>query len=179
MPSGRCAETIIRDFKQVLFDTWCTEATTKGSLVKYKAYPMPINYIPFSVWDLWVAIGPPNGEMCDPILKIEFLAPAARHSSTPANGANPLAVPQAISALLESQPGKFVSRAAQQKAAQDSKSKGSFVSPTSDTKQEYHSRKYEMSVVNDQIKHLEFIWRSDLSTPAQKESAHLQCISYV
>ena len=173
MPSGRCAESIIREFKQKLFITWCTEPTTKGSLVKYKAYPMPINYIPFSVWDLWVAIGPPNGEQCDPILKIEFLAPAARQSSTPANGANPLVVPLSISSLAVSHAGMFVSRAAQLKAAHDSKSKTGFVSPTSDTKQEYHSRKHEMSVVNDQIKHLEFIWRSELSTPAQKESAHL------
>ena len=173
MPSGRCSDSIIHQFKQKLFDTWCLEPTTKGSTMKYKAYPMPLNFIPFSTWDLWVAIGPVNGDACDPILKIEFMAPAAKLGSTPANGANPATVPVTITALVDSQAGKFVSRPAQQKAAQDSKSKASFVSPTSGTKQEYHSRKYEMSVVNDQIKHLEFIWRSELSTPGQKESAHL------
>jgi hypothetical protein len=83
MPSGRCSDSIIHQFKQKLFDTWCLEPTTKGSTVKYKAYPMPLNFIPFSTWDLWVAIGPVNGDACDPILKIEFMAPAAKLSSTP------------------------------------------------------------------------------------------------
>ncbi len=173
MPSGRCSDSIINQFKQTLFNTWCTEPTTKGSTAKYKVYPMPPNYIPFSTWDLWVAIGPINGEACNPILKIEFLAPAARLASVPANGANPNEMPLALTALVDTQAGKFVSRSAQLKASQDPKTKASFVSPISDTKQQYHSRRHKMSVVNDQIKHLEFIWRSDLSTPAQKSSAHV------
>lgn len=176
MPSGRSTDLQVNAFKQKLFDVWCMEPSKKGSLVKYKPYSMPLDYVPFSIWDLWVSQGPPAGENCHPIMKIEFLAPAAR-PIIPANGADPETMPASLAAIgfrtgassaIAAQTGKFVSRLANSKAVQLQK-QNAFVSPTS----EYSSRKHETRMLNNQLIHLQYVADSDLSTSAQKSKATL------
>ena len=161
MVSGAVSSDMIDTFKQQLFDKWCMEATTKGSTIKYKPYAMPEHYIPFPIWELWISIGPPAGDACNPILKAEFIAPTPV-SFAAANGADTTAVPEAIAALnAGAQGARFISRSAMSKppASRPLFSSPKGVSPTSHNS--VQSEREERKQINDRIKQLEWLSRSE------------------
>jgi hypothetical protein len=167
--SGISKDELINGFRQKMWDKWCMEPTKKGSAIKYKPYPMPDIYIPFSIWELWIAIGPPAGEACNAILKVEFIAPPPA-SMVLANGANPEEVPAAISALNAGvQSGRFVSRQALTNQPQ-SVGKQQFTSPT----YSFQAERLDRSKQNDRRKELEWLSKSEFSSDAEKSGYRRQ-----
>ena len=160
LPSGYTKEDIVGIFKQDLFDIWCVEPTKKSN-AKYKRFPMPDDYIPFSCWQLWVDIGPPAGDACNLILKVEFIAPPSA-SFIAKNGASTEEPPAALLALNAGvQSGRFISRRAMSQLPASTKPE---CSPTSSIQGERLSR----DKMNDKISQLKWLAVSEFCSDAQK-----------
>ncbi len=153
-------------FKKDLFDIWCVEPTKKSN-TRYKPFPMPDDYIPFSCWDLWVAIGPPAGDACNLILKIEFIAPPSA-SFLASNGAPTEQVPAAMLALSAgAQSGRFISRQAMLQLPASTKPQGS---PTSSIQGE----RLDRDRMKDKITQLKWLSVSEFCSPDQQKAYRRQ-----
>jgi hypothetical protein len=168
IPSGFNKEEVVNAFKQVLFDKWCVEPVKKSN-TKYKHFPMPEDYVPFPCWEIWVAIGPPAGEACNPILKVEFIAPPSA-SFLAANGADNDKPPAALVALNDNaQSGRFMSRSAIQKATSN---KQAVSTPTSSSS--IHGERLERDRMNDKIKQLQWLSVSEFLSESEKKAYRRQ-----
>ena len=83
--------------------------------MKYKAYSMPSDFVPFNIWNLWCTTGPPLGEACHVVWSSEMMIP--RHSFNPANGASSEDVPAALAVILKGPQNAFIGRTAQRASA--------------------------------------------------------------
>lgn len=152
--------------KQDLFDIWCVEPTKKSN-TKYKPFTMPDDFIPFSCWELWVAIGPPAGDACNPILKVEFIAPCSKF--LPSNGAPAEHVPAAIAALAAGvQSGRFISRKAM------SQPPASTVKPQCSPTPSIQGERLERDKMNDKITQLKWLSVSEFCDANQKAAYRRQ-----
>jgi uncharacterized Zn finger protein (UPF0148 family) len=166
LASGFNKQEVVDAFKQKLFDIWCVEPTKKCN--KYKHFTMPEDYVPFPCWELWVAIGPPAGEACNLILKVEFIAPASA-SFVASNGADIEKPPAALMALnANAQSGRFLSRAAMNDVT--AKQAVSARSPTSSI----HGERLSRDKMNDKIKQLQWLSESEFLTTEEKKAYRRQ-----
>jgi hypothetical protein len=154
-------------FKQDLFDIWCVEPTKKSN-AKYKPFPMPDDYIPFSCWDLWVAIGPPAGDACNLILKVEFIAPPSASFLT-SNGASAEQIPAAMLALSAGvASGRFLSRKAM------SPLPGPSPNPQGSPTTSIQGERLDRDRMNDKITQLKWLSVSEFCDDDQKRAYRRQ-----
>jgi hypothetical protein len=172
-PSGWTQATLVSEFKQRMFAKWCMEPTKSSNHIKYKVYTMPEDYIPFPCWDLWIVIGPPAGDACNPILKIEFMAPPPT-GVAPANGALIDEVPKAMATLAAgAQEERFTSRRCLQIKKEPVGAafpKNGFISssPLRDEKNLNRSIRLDRDMLNDKVKHLTWLSMSEFCSVAEK-----------
>ena len=129
---------------------------------------MPDDYIPFSCWELWVAIGPPAGDACNLILKVEFIAPPSA-SFLASNGAPAEQVPAAILALSAGvQSGRFISRKAM------SQLPGTSTKPQGSPTPSIQGERLDRDRMNDRIAQLKWLSVSEFCDPDQKKAYRRQ-----
>ncbi len=158
MPSGSAGMVEhVEKLRNILFKKWCFEPTSKGSTIVYKAQPIPANFVPFTTWHLWVAIGPAAGSRCRAVFNNECCQPPAPPHAK--NGADTSKLPSGVNgivAALQQDKTKFFSRAAMR------------IHDSPQQKQPSGGIGSSVSSVKDQIKSLKYLVKCDLTSPEDK-----------
>jgi hypothetical protein len=98
IPSGCSGKQEMKEkLKLVLFKKWMMAPTKKGGHANYKAFPMPLDFLPFNTWDLWCEIGPGGGSKKSSVFIDECCTPIAK--ITPGDGASAHIIPDDITRL--------------------------------------------------------------------------------
>lgn len=58
IPTGQRMCEKIELFRWKLFQTWMLSPAKEGLICRYKPQDMPVDFVPFNCWHLWVRLGP-------------------------------------------------------------------------------------------------------------------------